>query len=418
MSRALDLLVGMVRSLTVENRLGVESVRIATLQRPNSVGRSLSFKIERNPTESWLPLSNIIKMFGVYTDDEVLLDDGPSQPLSEMLASGELTDRAVSKITLILINEREFNLSSIPDYLQHETVFGFPLELVKKLSVTKLKVFIGASREPISLFFHPLEKVIIRAHNGYPFAVFSNPMRGIKLCLLGNDGGLKVYNLDADNYLSIKNQLLTLQFKHKPKLNYLIYALLPEGYGFTDLPFSNFNFLVDKINSETLRLVAEHLKKQVEQLDERFESVRIRKKVYYETVELGIVPKSELETVLLIDRYVRQKNNSLTTGGRFKLLEYSPTGIDAVVEFALPGAPVSVVAAEFEYELRNFFEHGHDIRQVKIILCYSMRSTEFPFVHCGVTYHLNKSGELPSISRDCDEAVAYLFCLENYIQER
>jgi hypothetical protein len=357
-------------------------------------------------------------MFGVYTDDEVSFDNGSSQPLSEILASGEITERAVSKVTLRLINEREFNLSSIPDYLQRETVFGFPLELVKNLSVTKLKVFVGASREPVGLFFHPLQNITIQAHDGYPFAFFLNPMKGINLYLLGNDGGIKVFNLDADSYLSITNKLLTIRFKHKPKLNYSIYTRLPETFGFTDLPFRDFNFLVDKINSDTHRLVDEHLKKQVEQLDERLESVRTRKKVYYEMIELGIAPRSELETVLLIDRYVRQKNNSLTSGGRFKLLEYSPTGIDAVVEFALPGAPVSVVAAEFEYELRNFFEHGHDIRQVKIILCYSMRGTEFPFVHCGVTYYLNKRGELPSISRDCDEAVAYLFCLENYTQER
>jgi len=418
MARVPGILSGIIRSLAVEDRLAIASVRIATIHRPNSVGRSLSIQIERNQLESWPPLTPIIKQFGVYIDDEVLLDDEPSQSLSNMLSSGELTDKAKSSITLKLFNEREFNLASIAEYLREDTVFGFPRELVKNLSVSRLKIFVGASREPIDLFINPNTHVSVRSHNGSPFVVLPNSGKGIHLYLLGDDGGIKKYTLDPDKYLSTSNQLITLRYKHKPKLNFSIYSLLPQPHDFVDTPFLDFTYLVEKVNSDAERSVTEHLRRQVAQLDERLESVRTRRKVFYDNVELGIVPRSELETVLLIDRYVRQKNNSLTNGGRFKLLEYSPTGIDAIVEFALPGAPVAVVAAEFEYELRSFFEHGHDIRQVRVILCYSKGSLEFPFVHCGVTYYLNDRGELPIISRDCDEAIAYLFCLNSYIEER
>ena len=418
MTRGLDILGGIVRSLTVQDRLAIASVRIVTTHRGTSAGRSLSIQMERNQLELWPPLTPIIKEFGAYIDDEVLLDDGPSQPLSNILSNGELTDKAESKVTLKLSNEREFNLASIAEYLREDTVFGFPSELVQNLSVSRLKIFVGASREPVDLFRNPNTNVSVRSHDGNPFVVLPNSGKGINIYLLGNDGGIKKYKIEPDKYLSKSNQLLTLRFKHKPKLNFSIYSLLPQPHDFVDVPFLDFTYLIDKVNSDVERSVTEHLRRQVVQLDERLESVRTRRRVFYDTVELGIVPRSELETVLLIDRYVRQKNNSLTSGGRFKLLEYSPTGIDAIVEFALPGAPVAVVAAEFEYELRSFFDHGHDIRQVRVILCYSKGSLVFPFVHCGVTYYLDERGELPIISRDCDEAIAYLFCLNSYIEER
>ena len=80
--------------------------------------------------------------------------------------------------------------------------------------------------------------------------------------------------------------------------------------------------------------------------------------------------------------------------------------------------PTTNVAVEFEFLLQNFFDHGHDPRQVRLILCYSMKKVSFPYDHFGVSFDLDRSGDLPKLVDKSTGNSCYVFALDEVLEER
>jgi len=115
----------------------------------------------------------------------------------------------------------------------------------------------------------------------------------------------------------------------------------------------------------------------------RQDALRARARLYYTGKELGCVPESENEVVVLLAKLE-------AIGGipvpLFRLLEYTPRqGIDALGDFQLSeaAAPERFAPIEIEFHFENFWRHGHAVEQVRLIVCWAFRSestgAEAPF---------------------------------------
>ena len=128
-----------------------------------------------------------------------------------------------------------------------------------------------------------------------------------------------------------------------------------------------FSLFMDKIESAARTRSAQALAR-------RQDALRARTRVYYGGRELGCVPESENEVVVLLAKLEAIGGIPMPL---FRLLEYTPRqGIDALGDFQLSqeAAPERLAPIEIEFYFENFLRHGHAIEQVRLIVCWGFRS--------------------------------------------
>ena len=106
----------------------------------------------------------------------------------------------------------------------------------------------------------------------------------------------------------------------------------------------------------------------------RQDALRARARVYYGRTELGCVPASENEVVVMLAKLEAIGGIPMPL---FRLLEYTPRqGIDALGDFQLSpeAAPERLAPIEVEFHFENFLRHGHAIEQVRLIVCWGFGS--------------------------------------------
>ncbi len=124
-----------------------------------------------------------------------------------------------------------------------------------------------------------------------------------------------------------------------------------------------------------------NLKKQetLRRLEQRRNSLSSRASILYNDnreIFLGYEPTNETELIILaakLETYIRQYI------GEFQILEHtSQLGIDGLIRIRRTASSVlqNFASAEFEYELRNFFEHEHPVEQTDYIICWIIGSLE------------------------------------------
>jgi hypothetical protein len=101
-------------------------------------------------------------------------------------------------------------------------------------------------------------------------------------------------------------------------------------------------------------------------------------------IDLGPQPENENETLILLGKLETWLNQILPY---FRILEHtSLLGIDGLldIQLALDSARQFGAPVEFEFELVNFFQHQHPIRQTSYIICWTARGLSEGFHSCGV----------------------------------
>jgi hypothetical protein len=131
----------------------------------------------------------------------------------------------------------------------------------------------------------------------------------------------------------------------------------------------------------------------------------------------GLYPTNEHETVLLFDR-ILQKKGGMLLGAAIEIQDYSPKGLDSIARFSPNlNMPIRPVAAEFEFNLKNFFLHGHDPSQIDLVMCFTMSGMEFPYEYCGITYEIDRSGPIPRLSDNVTTHKPYVFILDQIFRQ-
>jgi hypothetical protein len=230
---------------------------------------------------------------------------------------------------------------------------------------------------------------------------------------------LKEKHVNIDNYLNIDLKKKLFRYSYKSRLSISFHSLIPEDYFTSLIPLFDLLELKQQINYSVNRSLDDFLLSQVRALEERIASLQNRKKIYYQNSYLGLEPENEVETVLLLERITAVGLNQLPNGMRIRVLDYSPRGIDAICDYS-PNSnePQIRIPVEFEFSLKNFFDHGHDPRQTKLIICYEVESIQFPYDHHGVIFELDTTQSIPRLFSREDGVTVNCLIIKNLVEIR
>jgi hypothetical protein len=157
---------------------------------------------------------------------------------------------------------------------------------------------------------------------------------------------------------------------------------------------------------------------QVMRINERVDLVQRRSVLRSDNKDFGFCPVNEIETVLLFQKISLTAPRLLPGGLALTILDYSPRDIDAICRIQqTPAHPIEIGPVEFEYSLTSFFTHGHDYRQVKLIVCFTIAELIFPFRFGGITYDLIRAGGLPKLTNLADWSSVPCLVLEELFKK-
>jgi len=322
------------------------------------------------------------------------------------------------KIKVLYSNELPIHQSKLIEELRKKTIFGMPTLLYEGYNIFNLNIFLGANQHPLEVSVRGRANEGLHAMDGYPYINFENESSKVEFISLNTRNQLQTKQVLIEKYYQSDVFQSLNRFKHKLKKGLSIYCFFPEEFLQNEIPLQTWSVLVDRVNQMASDSLLDMLNSQVSAIENRIRSISNRRRVKFKGEVLGLVPNNELETVILYERYITKNNNVFGKNSRLHLLEYSPQGIDSVCSFAAsPSEPITNVAVEFEYLLQNFFDHGHDPQQVRLILCYSMKNIQFPYDHFGVIFHIERSGNLPKLVNTNTGNSCYVFALDEVIEE-
>lgn len=396
----------------------VKSIRIKSQH--SHLGNGAQFFFSKSSEGDWPNLVSLVHETGFRVGDLI----GFSEEIAEQINSDSLKKfedifSTSNEVFLYLANENAIHPSALVEELQKNTIFGLPVELYQNYRILGLKIYFGASSVDTKITINNVLNEQLRAKEGASYICCSNDSGKIEFNYLTSSNKLKKKKVNIDNYLSAEISQNINRFKHSVKKGLTFYCFFAEEEFKLDTPLSNWTYLIDSINSIAIDSLDTMLKNQVSAIERRIALTTQRARVFYNNEELGLVPENEQETVILYERYLAKNNYRLGRDARLKLLDYSPHGIDSVCNFSADlSEPLTAVAVEFEFVLKNFFDHGHDPRQVKLVLCYSMKSISFPYDHFGIIFDVDRTGKLPKLINTVTNNSCYVFALEDVVQER
>ena len=415
MSRVIKILVRCIQRASVEcSRL--VSVRIFNSERESKRGVVLRFDLQK---EGSLPsFLGLFSEVGLFIEDDISFGDTADwHRLTDQISKAD--SRLSSEQTFkIFIAKEEFNLSSFNDALISQTVHGMPEIFILPFLPQSPRVFLGANTQPLSLP-NAGTRSPPRSIDGMTVIFEEIPGARVEFVYLNEQGQLRRKFVPAADYYSEETQRRSSRFKVQTLPGFRIYGKFDEILMSGGVPFKNAIDFVLPINNSTNSAIDSHLMRQVRDIERRISVIPTRKKIYYKGAELGLEPSNEQETVIMFERYVQKNDGRLGDLAKFRLLEYSPAGIDSICEFSPNSTiPKRTVGAEFEFHLRNFFAHGHDPDQVELILCYTSNGLMFPYDHFGMTFDIDKSSALPRLVNTSTGRSTYLFILDQFVDVR
>lgn len=417
MSRVSSLLVRFIQEIDPIT-CSINSIRIKSNYR--SAVSGVEFFFSKTSQGSWPNIISLLHEATFNVDDLIGFNEQSAQQISlESLLQLEKNLGTSDDIYIFLANELAVHPGVLIDELRKKTIFGFPINLLSGHRILNMKFYIGASSIPTSVSADIFLNEPLRSKDGVPYTYSKNESGKIEFNFLTPARVFKKELIPVDRYLSLEISQKLNRFKHSLKNGFTFYCFFPESEFRVEVPLSNWTILIDLVNSSAEKSLNSMLKSQVRAIEERIASTSNRKKVFFNGEELGLVPKNEQETVILFERYLAKNNYRFGGDARLKLLDYSPQGIDSICSFSASlNEPMTAVAVEFEFVLKNFFDHGHDPQQVKLILCYSMKSVSFPYDHFGVIFDLDRTWKLPRLVNTATNNSCYVFALEDVLEER
>lgn len=417
MSRLKTLVVRFIQALDVQSST-VDSIRIKSSNINGDNGVEVEFTNQLNGV--WPNLISIVHEVGYRSGDLVSIDSDPPQEITNSTLSkleGSLHNSV--KVKIRLSSEPAVHQSELVNEIRRHTIFGLPSILYRNYSIRNLSLYIGANQRSILMPAEYNVDMTVRSNDGYPYVMTENPNGKIEFYYLKRNNSLNKLQIPADSYFYDYVVKDLNRFKHSVKSGCTVYSFFPEELFQEEVPFKGWTDFVELLNNTAKSSLQKMLTNQVVAIEKRLRSVTSRKRVYFKGEELGLVPENEQETVILYERYIAKNNYMFGKVSRLRLLDYSPQGIDSVCSFAVNSSePTTNVAVEFEFLLQNFFDHGHDPRQVRLILCYSMKKISFPYDHFGVTFDIDRTGDLPKLIDKSTGNSCYVFALDEILEER
>lgn len=417
MSRITSLLIRFTQGLDA-NSSTVEYVRVKSSN--TSENSAVEIEISNGIGGAWPRIASLIHEVGFRSGDTISFNDYKNIEISsDILVKLEENIKNLNKLTIRFANENSVHPGQLVSELRKHTIFGIPRNLYKNFKINSMKIYVGANQFPLNLSIDYTNLSDVRSMNGYPYLVSENETGKVDFIYLNSSNCYKKQQLPVEKYIHHDILKDLKRYKHTVGFGISIFCFIPEEYFKSDTPLNDWPELIDSINSKAKLSLEKMLQNQVAAIEKRILAISTRKKVYFKGEELGLVPINEQETVILYERYIAKNNNVFGKVSRLRLLDYSPKGIDSVCSFALnSNQPTTNVAVEFEYVLQNFFDHGHDPQQVRLILCYSMKKTIFPYDHFGVIFDIDRKGDLPKLVNKNTGSTCYVFALDEVLEER
>jgi len=396
--QSLDLIERVICEIGVKST-SVSSIRLHTRADNEPIRNSAVVSFIFNHGNYSKSVTSALKKVGLYTEDFIEIYESESAPpiviQSDDFYSYPIPAN-VHKISINFLRDQNINQHKLKQLLKEKTFYGFDGALQRHIQANTIQIFFGSNQVPITAATPSVRSVLVK--DNLPYLIDKDDVPGVRFVYLDENGVLTDKKVSIDAYLTedIRNSLL--RFKHKPKSGLLVQSLLPSNFFVSENPFLNWSELVDQIRNLAESSLGFHLSSQVKRLESRISGLTQRSRVSYFGADLGVEPRNEVETVILFERMAGLSSHKLPGGMRVKVLDYSPKDVDAICEFT-PSAhtPTTIKPVEFEYSLKSFFEHGHDPRQVELIICYNSDGIQFPFQSNGATYTLNRDKPVPQL---------------------
>lgn len=416
MSRSIHFLVRLVQRESISAACTVASVRLFGSTGPGGhPGVYLDLELHGHGDPELL--QSIFHEVGLNVEDLIQIDDScVPQKLIAVVSNIANFLGSNKHFRIFFANETHVAQGAIVQALRKHTIFGMPSVFYSQKPISEIKFYIGANKNRVDLNLEN-HRHSLRSLNGYPYTFEITTHGRVELFYLDARGALQHKESRLDCYYSEDIQQKINRYQFRNKLGLTIYGLFPISWVECPAPLIDQRELTDLINRESEAALNDMLMQQVRRIEERIRNIPRRRRVRFRGSVLGLEPQNEHETVILFERYVAANNGRIGSASGFRLLEYSPQGIDSICEFSpSPNIPFNVVAVEFEYHLRNFFSHGHDPCQVKLILCYSLAGLSFPYDHYGVLYTIDRTAELPRLINMETGEKTFLFALEEVVE--
>jgi hypothetical protein len=308
-----------------------------------------------------------------------------------------IADVLTESIEFVFSHERKPLLAvTVVKSLQTHTILGMPSCIVSSFGAVNIKIYFGANATE--------QKILrdgnggLRNLNGCGCTIEESNSFSVEMHWLADNGRLESKKIDIRHYISekLKNELVRYSFE--PRSGLKVYGLFEVAELQEDVPLSSWQSLRDFAEKLVLGRLNQHLSSQVARIERRISEVRVRKRVAYQHIDLGCEPANEVETVLLFQRMSSLTRKPFPNGMEIKILDYSPKDIDSICEYKeSSNHPLKTAPVEFEFNLRNFFLHGHDYRQIALVICYTASGLGSPFSYGGVSYLIDRSYAPPRV---------------------
>ena len=310
---------------------------------------------------------------------------------------GAVAGEPTASVEFVFSYERKSLLSGpLIKALQVNTIFGMPKCIISSYGAANIKIFFGANAIEYKILKDGGES--LRNFNGCGCTIGVSSFFSVEMHWIADNGRLENKKIDIKNYISekLKNELVRYSFE--PKSGLKVHGLFDVAEMQRDVPLAGWNSLRDIAEKLIQERLHHHLSSQVARIESRISEVHHRRRVSYQQIDLGCEPANEVETVLLFQRMSSLPRKPFPNGMEIKILDYSPKDIDSICEFKESNNhPTKIAPIEFEFNLRNFFTHGHDYRQIALVICYSASNLLSPFNYGGISYLIDRSQALPRI---------------------
>ena len=411
MSRVVELIKRFVAD-TGQSETSVKSLRLSNDPRGvntlTTVRMIVSFT---NEVIDQIFLNSIVGT-GIYLDDTFLAlqPDGKSIKIDDI--SKLNNEKFFKEIEIGFSYEKKpITSEQIIKKLQAETIFGLPHVLFKNVPISNLKIYFGVNQSALQLLKESALQA--RAYKTHPFLSELTKVPIVEFLYIDDRSNLTTLKRPITDYIDEDLILLLTRHAYTPKVGLKICSIFPSNFFSNTVPLATWDFIRQQVSNIVREDLNRHTKSQVDRISKRIGEVQRRKKIISGGIDFGLAPINEVETVLLFQKLALMYPNKLPGGLRVELIDYSPKDIDSICRFQLsPNHPAETGPVEFEFSLASFFKHGHDYRQVKLIICYTIKPLVFPYFYGGINYSLDKSGIMPKLTNTLDNSSVPCLILE------
>lgn len=413
MNRSLEFISRLISNVGV-GATSVQSIRISN-EAPSGSGGNF-VRVEMGFSEEGVDsrFSTSLISMGLHVEDVIQLDvDGFKSVAASDIHNADFNN-SIRVARIYFSKDPQITPDKLIALLKSDTVFGLPCALFNNLPAAKLKFYYGINRDPLSLSIGAHGAVYVV--DGVPYVLEKTSTLYVEWYYIGSYGKLISKKVSIENYLSRRSVDKLSRLSLDPKVGLKIFGLFSDQQMSALAPFEDWADLTNVINTRVDEYVSEYTKCQVSRISDRVTGLQHRRNVSCRGIPLGKEPINEVETVLLFERLCHLKGFIFPDGLSAIILDYSPKDIDSICEIKLnKHSPTLVAPVEFEYSLKSFFDHGHDYRQVKLIICYKTPDNMFPYTVGGITYDLDESGEVPKLMNSIDDTRIPCLILNKFV---